>query len=134
MTGILVTGHGSFAAGLLDAARLFFGELPQTAALMLNTADSTEEFRTEMAHQLAALDTGDGVLILADLFGGTPCNCAMALQSERVQVLAGANLPMLMEALGSRDTPPVDAAAIAQAGKESILFTALLNDHENEEF
>lgn len=134
MTGILITGHGSFAAGLLDAARLFFGELENTAALMLNGADSPDEFRTKMAKQVATLDTGDGVVILADLFGGTPCNCAMALQSERVQVLAGANLPMLLEALGSRTEPPVNAAAIAQAARESILCTQQLSGQEDEEF
>lgn len=133
MTGILLAGHGSFASGLLHASTLFFGTQPQLAALELHNGDDAQAFRTRMTALLAELDTGDGCMILTDLFGGTPCNCAMALQSERVRVLAGVNLPMLMEALSQRDIQ-LDAEMLAQAGRDGILFTDHAAAGEDEDF
>lgn len=134
MTGILLAGHGGFASGLLDASTLFFGTQPQLAALELHSGDDVQAFRVQMAEQVARLDCGDGCLILTDLFGGTPCNCAMALRSGRVKVLAGANLPMLMEALSSREMQPINAAALAQAARDGILFTDLAEAGADEDF
>lgn len=134
MIGILVVSHGSLAAGLLDAAALFLGDQPQLSALMLRDGDDAQLFRLRMKEAVNALDSGDGVLILADLFGGTPCNCAMELQSESVQVIAGVNLPMLMEALSLRDAVPINVREIAAAAHEGVVITALAVAGEDEDF
>lgn len=134
MTGILVVSHGSLAAGLLDAAALFFGKQAQLSALTLLGGDDTQEFRARMEKAVAELDCGDGVLILADLFGGTPCNCAMALQSASVQVVSGVNLSMLMEALSLREAPPLDIRAVAAAARDGVVITAQASAAEDEDF
>lgn len=134
MIGILVVSHGSLAAGLLDAAALFFGKQPQLSALMLRDGDDAQDFRCRMEKAVAELDCGDGVLILADLFGGTPCNCAMALQSASVQVVAGVNLPMLMEALSLRDAAPISTQEIAAAARDGVVIPALADAGEDEDF
>ena len=135
MIGILVVSHGRLAQELLETAKLFLGEAPQAAALTLDNAEDADSFRIRMTQAVLSLDAGEGVLILADLFGGTPCNCAMALLSHRVRLLTGVNLPMLIEALSSRES--IDSLPqILETGRQGILCPGAQEgaEPENEDF
>jgi PTS system mannose-specific IIA component len=97
MIGKLILTHGGLARELLAAAQRISGELPGFAALSLDWDDSPEAGREKVEAALISLDQGEGVLILTDMFGGTPCNIAAAFMNYgRVEVLTGVNLPMVL--------------------------------------
>ena len=103
MQGILLISHGPLAEGMLKTAEIFFGEnIPQMKALVLNTQDDPEDFRGRLQAAVDEVNTGEGVLVFADLLGGTPCNQSAFVLNEKVTVLTGMNLPMVMECLGLR--------------------------------
>ena len=124
MIGILVVSHGALAEGMLDAARMFFGDLPKAAALSLQDDGDADDFCARLAEKISELDDGSGVIILADLFGGTPCNRSARFLSERVRLIAGVNLAMLMETLSARDEE-ADIEALAAAGRMAIVCPKL---------
>jgi PTS system mannose-specific IIA component len=85
--------------------------------------DDMEARREDIAQAIAGVDDGDGVIILTDLFGGTPSNLAISLmKTNRIEVIAGINLPMLIRLEGARKTMPVGAAVAAarEAGRKYI--------------
>lgn len=122
MVGILLVSHGMMAEGMMDSISMFFGKnIPQLDYMRLYMDSSADEFGIEMAKKVAELDTGDGVIIFADLFGGTPCNQALRLVSDRVHLIAGMNLPMVMEFLGTREFSELDAAGLVASGQAAII-------------
>lgn len=125
MIGTLILTHGGLARELLAAAREISGELEQFEAVSLEWGDSHDEARAKVRAAISRVDSGQGVLILADTFGGTPCNVALSVQDPgRVEVLSGVNLPMVMRLAchGNRQqTDPAEAARWLQAkGRDSI--------------
>lgn len=125
MIGTLILTHGGLARELLAAAREISGELEQFEAVSLEWGDSPDEARAKVRAAIARVDSGEGVLILADTFGGTPCNVALSVQDPgRVEVVSGVNLPMVMRLAcqGNRQqTDPAEAARWLQAkGRDSI--------------
>ncbi len=97
MAATLILTHGRLAHELMLAARTIVGELPGFAALALDWADSFEAARAKTAAALAGLDRREGILILTDIYGGTPFNVAASLrEAGRIEVLAGVNLPMVV--------------------------------------
>ena len=123
MVGIVLLSHGEMANGMLNSAGMFFGEteLQQVATVSLLPADSPEDFDVKLTDAIASVDTGDGVVILCDLLGGTPCNRAAYKCSEKVQVITGMNLSMFMELLGSRSFMDPDADNLVQTGQDGIM-------------
>lgn len=122
MTGILLVSHGMMAEGMMDSISMFFGtNIPQLDYMRLYMDSNADEFGIEMGKKIAELDTGDGVVIFADLFGGTPCNQALRHVSENVHLIAGMNLSMVMEFLGTREFSGLDAEALVNAGKDAIV-------------
>ncbi|MBQ9840378.1 MAG: PTS sugar transporter subunit IIA [Erysipelotrichaceae bacterium] len=123
MVGIVLISHGEMANGMLNSAGMFFGEteLQQVATVSLHPADSPEDFDVKLTDAIASVDTGDGVIIMCDLLGGTPCNRAAYKCSEKVQVLTGMNLSMLMEALGCRGFMDPDVDTLEQTAKDGIM-------------
>lgn len=105
MVGIVVMTHGDLADGLLSASEVIMGPAQQVRTLSLRREGNVDELTAEFGRALEEVDTGDGVLVLADLFGGSPCNVAsMGLRNARTyHLVSGVNLPMLIEALNSRD-------------------------------
>jgi mannose PTS system EIIA component len=98
MIGVVVVTHGQLATELLNAAETIVGELPRLAAVSIGWHEDTEDARTEIEQAIARVDDGEGVLILTDMFGGTPSNLAMTfLVAGRVEVITGVNLPMLIK-------------------------------------
>ena len=101
MIGVVVVTHGQLAVELLNAAEAVVGELPQFTAVSIGWHDDTQDAREEISSAIARVKGGDGVLILTDMFGGTPSNLALTfLETNVVEVLTGVNLPMLIKLAG----------------------------------
>src|SRR4051812_45021900 len=97
MIGKLILTHGGLARELLAAAKVISGDSSSFEALSLDWSDPFEEARGKVSAALGRLDQGQGVLILTDIYGGTPCNIAMTFyQPGKVEVLTGVNLPMVL--------------------------------------
>ena len=101
MIGVVVVTHGQLATELVNAAEMIVGDLPRFAAVSIGWHEDTEDARTEIEQAIARVDDGEGVLILTDMFGGTPSNLAMTFLGEnKVEVITGVNLPMLIKLAG----------------------------------
>ena len=122
MKGILLISHGPLAEGMLKTAEIFFGEnIPQMKAVVLNTQDDPEDFRTRLQEAVKEVDTGEGVLVFADLLGGTPCNQSAFVLNEQVTVLTGMNLPMVMECLGMRMGGEISMETLEETARNGIV-------------
>ncbi|MEA2599563.1 MAG: mannose system component [Acidobacteriota bacterium] len=97
MIGKLILTHGGLARELLAAANVISGQLTGFEALSLDWSDGFDDARAKVGAVLERLDQGQGVLILTDMYGGTPCNIAMTFyQGGKFEVLTGVNLPMVL--------------------------------------
>jgi len=113
MIGTLILSHGRLADELLTAGTTIAGGLPGFEAISLDWSETYEHAQTKIRNSLERLDTGDGVLILTDMFGGTPCNIALTfMQPGKVEIVTGVNLPMVVRlgCLGCREKPLVEVA------------------------
>lgn len=126
MIGILVISHGRLATELLAAARTIEPSLvEQAGAITLDWNVEPDEARNEIARELAELDRGNGVIVLTDMFGGTPTNLSLGfLDPSRSEVITGVNLPMMIKLASVRRTPGQDLKAVArivaEKGQKSI--------------
>ena len=117
MIGVVVVTHGQLATELVNAAEAIVGELPRFAAVSIGWHEDTEDARNEIAQAIARVDDGTGVMILTDMFGGTPSNLAMTFLAEgRVEVITGVNLPMLIKLVNVPQ--PSDLLAVARDMRE----------------
>lgn len=120
--GILVVAHGGLAEGLISAAEEILG--PQAGLKALTLDPAAAEPKNQVQQALDTLETGAGVLTLTDLFGGTPSNVAIAASADtNMEVVTGANLPLLLRALGKREQLSLHdlATAVAEYGRQQIL-------------
>jgi PTS system mannose-specific IIA component len=126
--GVLIVTHGGLANELLAAARVIAGDLPNFRALSLDWSEGLEQARTRISAELSALETGEGVLILTDMFGDTPSNAALSLRDDgRIEVISGVNLPMVVRLGCSRaSAAPVGEVArwLEIKGRRSIARAA----------
>lgn len=124
MVGVLILTHGRMAEELLSAARKITGDMERFEALTLDWTDSPEVAHGKVGAAIERLDTGEGVLVLTDIFGGTPTNIAMKLMKPgRVEVVSGVNLPMVVR-LGCLSTAIMPLSEmtlwIQEKGRSSI--------------
>jgi mannose PTS system EIIA component len=116
MIGLILVTHGRLADQFVEAMEHVVGPQESVATICIGPNDDMEQRRAEIAKAIRAVDTGAGVIILTDLFGGTPSNLAISLlDSGRVEVIAGINLPMLIRLAGARKSMDVTAAVVAAA-------------------
>lgn len=136
MKGILLLSHGDMAQGMLQASSIFFGEnLPQVQALGYQMTDDSEAFEEQIGQAVAKLDSGEGVLILTDLFAGTPAHkTTQYLKPGQVDVICGVNLPLFLELLGLRESGDLDLKALMQTGKDGIRLWEVIQPQTDEEF
>ena len=119
---VLVT-HGRLAEEFVTAMEHVVGKQDHIATISIGPDDDMEGRRADIASAITAVETGQGVIVLTDLFGGTPSNLAISLmETGRVEVIAGINLPMLIRLEGARKSMKVtDAVAAArEAGRKYI--------------
>lgn len=121
---LLFVTHGGIGKALHDAAVTIIGSSPLRSKFVSVDADCLPEQMLHTALELVmALDTGDGVLVLTDMYGSTPSNIACALQHQNVEVVAGLNLPMLVRIMNYPNLPLhrlTDKAV--SGGKEGVMF------------
>ncbi len=123
MIGLVLVTHGRLAAEFIVAMEHVVGPQEAIAAVCIGPEDDMEARRNEIAGAIARVDSGDGVILLTDLFGGTPSNLAISLmKANEVEVIAGVNLPMLIRLDGARKAMKVKAAVAAagEAGRKYI--------------
>ncbi|MFA5988662.1 MAG: PTS sugar transporter subunit IIA [Sphingomonas sp.] len=123
MIGLVLVTHGRLAEEFVTAMEHVVGPQQQMATIAIGPDDDMEARRADIARAIATVDTGRGVIVLTDLFGGTPSNLAISLlEAGRVEVIAGINLPMLIRLEGARKAMKVaDAVAAArEAGRKYI--------------
>jgi PTS system mannose-specific IIA component len=123
MIGLVLVTHGRLASEFVVAMEHVVGRQAQVEAICIGPEDDMEARRNDIAGAIAAVDDGSGVIILTDLFGGTPSNLAISLmKSEKIEVIAGVNLPMLIRLGGAREKMDVKAAVAAarEAGRKYI--------------
>ena len=116
MIGVVVVTHGQLARELLNAAETIVGDLPRFTAVSIGWHEDAQDARDEIAQAIARVRQEDGgVLILTDMFGGTPSNLAMSfLTPDSVEVITGVNLPMLIKLAGLTDS----SAGLLEAARE----------------
>src|ERR671919_1379648 len=97
--GVVVVTHGQLATELVNSAEMIVGDVPQFAAVSIGWHDDVDHAREEIGRAIERVMDADagGVLVLTDMFGGTPANLAVTFVSPRVEVITGVNLPMLIK-------------------------------------
>ncbi len=121
--GVLIVTHYRLGEEFLQALRLILPEAPTFEAVSVDPTMAVEDIRGSIAAGLKSADNGDGVLILTDMFGGTPSNMSLSFHDEhQVEVVTGMNLPMLIKLATMRDEKPLDelAAFIKAYGQRNI--------------
>ena len=115
MIGMVLVTHGRLAQEFLDALEHVVGPQKNAVAICIGADDDMEQRRREIIDGVAKTDKGKGVVLLTDMFGGTPSNLAISvLDQGRVEVIAGVNLPMLIKLASVRDSESL-TSAVAQA-------------------
>lgn len=139
MIGLVLVTHGRLAEEFLAALEHIVGPQEQTAAICIGPDDDMEQRRSDILREVEAVNSGDGVAVLTDMFGGTPSNLAISImEPAKVEVLAGINLPMLIKLAAARgDEGPGEndlkaaVTAAQEAGRKYInIASALLSDKD----
>ena len=124
MIGLVLVTHGRLAIEFIAAMEHVVGPQQAVTPICIGPDDDMEARRADIAGAIKAADSGGGVIVLTDMFGGTPSNLAISLMgtSGRVEVIAGVNLPMLIRLASVRKTGDVAAAVVAaqEAGRKYI--------------
>lgn len=121
--GGVIVSHGRFAGELLSAAETVVGELNHITAVSIGWHDDVEIAKNEIARAIKKVSGGKGVLLLTDMFGGTPTNIsAMFLKENEVEIVTGVNLPMVVKlASQNKDLTLAEMAKeVEEQGKQSI--------------
>ena len=129
MIGMILVTHGRLAEELIAALEHVVGPQDRIAAICIGPDDDMEQHRQKIMEQTRETDDGDGVVLLTDMFGGTPSNLAISVMDKvNVEVIAGVNLPMLIKLTSVRDNLPlVEAVASAQeSGRKYINIASQL--------
>ena len=128
MIGIVIVTHARLGESLIEAAEFIIGDRPEgLVAVSIDLAQDVDKLRDKVAAGIKQVDKNDGVLILTDMFGGTPSNLSYSfLEEGRIEVLSGVNLPVLIEAAMSRSKLGLAelAARLEAQGKKSITLAS----------
>jgi PTS system mannose-specific IIA component len=115
--GVVVVTHGQLATELVNAAEMIVGDLPQFTAVSIGWHDDVNDAREDISKAIERVRGEEGVLLLTDMFGGTPSNLGMTfLEKDRLEVITGVNLPMLIKLAGLRKSN--DLLAVAKEMRE----------------
>lgn len=124
MVGLIVATHGNTGLELVRSAEMFSGPLDYCKTWALNPGDDIEDGEKILEEYVDQLDEGDGVLIMTDLFGGTPSNLTLKISMRKnVGILTGVNLPMLIQFVSERETQTLDQLVkeCMETGQSGIL-------------
>ncbi len=131
MIGLILVSHRHLAEEMKAVMEHVVGAQENVETVSIFPSDDMEQRRLEIQEKIAKVDSGDGVIVLTDMFGGTPSNLAISMMTQdNVEVLAGMNLPMLIKLAQVRSTQKLKEATLSaqEAGKKYInVASALLN-------
>lgn len=125
MIGAVIITHGALASSILDVVQSITGPLESVLAVEIMNSETTEGIRSALCAAVEAADSGKGVIIFTDMFGGTPTNVALSLLDEgRVEILTGVNLPLLIKFVGHRSEKPLHELTLLlkDYGQKSIVL------------
>jgi PTS system mannose-specific IIA component len=128
MVGLIVAAHGRLGEELLTTAQQIVGLIPNATSCSVGSASSLDDIRHTIAEKIASVDDGQGVLVLVDLIGGSPCTQSLMLcRQTNIEVLTGVNLPMVLKAAGLRNSEPAMplrelAQHLLQYGQKNITW------------
>jgi len=131
MIGVLIITHGNVGIELIKAAELIKGPSKAILPVSVDQFKSVESLKKEINSSLKKLDQGQGVLILTDLFGGTPSNLSLSfLKRDKVEVVTGVNLPMLLKVSDIREDMNLRdfAAHVTDYGRKNIYLASEVLD------
>ncbi len=123
MIGALVVTHGQLGQELVAAAEMIVGEIAHIRAISIGWHDDVNEAQKDIERRIVELDGGKGVLLLTDMFGGTPSNIAFALyEPGKVDIVTGVNLPMIIKIVSQKEADTLDSLAriVRDQGRKSI--------------
>jgi PTS system mannose-specific IIA component len=124
MISVIIGTHGMFSEEILKSAEMIFGNQENVGTVTFKPGEGVDNLVEKYNKLINELDCTDGVLFMVDLFGGSPFNAAsiIAMKHDNIEIVAGVNLPMILETLGSRDFSSLsELLAIAEnSGKEAI--------------
>lgn len=129
MIGLVIVTHGRLAEEFISVMEHIVGPQEQVAAVCMDPDDDMEKKRQEIIDKVKEVESGKGVLILTDMFGGTPSNLAISItEDKKVEALAGINLPMLIKLASVRQTETLSQAALSgqEAGRKYINAASVL--------
>jgi PTS system mannose-specific IIA component len=135
MIGMVLVTHGRLAVELIAALEHVVGPQPNVKAVCIGPDDDMEQRRAEILESTAQADEGDGVVLLTDMFGGTPSNLAISVMDKaNVEVIAGVNLPMLIKLASVSKTESLDDAieSAQEAGRKYINIASKLLSQEKD--
>jgi len=121
--GVVVVTHGQLATELVNAAEMIVGDLPRFTAVSIGWHDDVNDAREDIAQAIERVRGDEGVLLLTDMFGGTPSNLGMTfLEADRLEVITGVNLPMLIKLASLRESANLLAVAkeMREHGRNAI--------------
>ena len=128
MIGIVVVTHGELGETLIATTRFIFGSRPEAvAAVSIDLETNPDKLHKAIETSIRRVDQNKGILLLTDMFGGTPSNLAYSfLEEGQVEVLAGVNLPILIKAIESRSKMDLEelAATLEKSGRQSIILAS----------
>ena len=132
MIGLVIVAHGALAESLLAATEHVVGKQQNARAIAIEPCDNLHARQAEINALVAEVDTGDGVVLVTDMFGGTPSNLALgAMNGPQIEVIYGANLPLLVKLAKMRGKPLAEAVRAALgAGHKYIDSAASILDPE----
>ncbi len=129
MVGILVISHGRLAEALISSVEFLVGNLQRTRGVSIWPKEKGEEVKDRVRKEIAEVDDGDGVVILTDILGGTPTNLSLSfLEKERVEVVTGVNMPMLLTLSSYRKGKSLEEIGrlAKKSGRRSIILAKKL--------
>jgi PTS system mannose-specific IIA component len=121
--GIVVVTHGALAGELVNAARTIVGDIPAIAAVSIGWTDDMGSARAAIERALAEVGGAD-VLVLTDMFGGTPTNVSLPFLSPKVEIVTGVNLPMLIKLTTLREGELVEVARVIRDQGKGAIYVA----------
>ncbi|MBW1701533.1 MAG: PTS sugar transporter [Deltaproteobacteria bacterium] len=133
MIGLLIISHCDLGKELLNAAKLIMGRLEAVEYISITQTTESSEMLKSISEKIKKLDSGQGVLVLTDMFGGTPSNLSLSfLEEKKVEVLTGVNLPMVVAAVQDRERLKLGELGekAQQAGRKSIALAGKLLESE----
>jgi mannose PTS system EIIA component len=127
MIGTLITTHGNLGDELIKSAELIKGPLEDVLHICIDQTKNVEDLKKEISNAIKKLDKGKGVLILTDLFGGTPSNISLSfIKEDKVEVLTGVNLPMILKLSEAKENLTLRefACLIKNYGEKNIMLAS----------